>query len=340
MLEPPAEFAASVEQLKSGKSVNKSGPELGGAVVIGNKQSPKSVSSGSKDNATSEEVLEEQANESEEDVEITMIDDEDPPELFQPSSPLEFDRNLPDIIEEEEEDGEEEKSFKEQEESMLRDIHESHKEPNELVTVQSQGAVDEVSGISDTNGSDPMAVSLSVKEFDCLLKDLRLSQLLEITGEKSWRVSRQPESFEKLPIIAESPDSGEAFSPRMSVLLPDEEHGGSSMVEMSQELVTALKMISTDCAEEGPPEFPSSPPPGKLLSPRHSFRTPGVERSLKRSLSHKERDFLKQLGSHLERMEEGQEVKDRSLERIRSQPNAATASHFESRHGLLDKNYL
>ena len=343
-LEPPAEFASSKKQLEPAKSVDNSSTEEGKTGALGDKRGSNPVRNGSKDVVTCEEVTIEQENGAEDDVEITMIDDEDSPELFHPSSPLEFDRNLPDIMEEEEEEnGDEEKSLEEEEQSKPRGVHESCEQSNHVGTVQSQSLAGDVSGSStgDANNNERLSVGLSVKEFDQFLKDLRLSQLLEITEEQSWRISRQLNPFERLPSITEDPPSGEEFSPRMSLLLPDEEHGGSSMVEMSQELVSALKVISTDCVQEGPPEFPSSPPPGKLLSPRQSFRIPGVERSLKRSLSHKEKDFLKMLGSCLERVEEERKETDQSMESNRNQTmaNAATMPPFEAQKGLLSKMF-
>ena len=344
-LEPPAEFASSQKQLEPGKTVDNSSHEEEKTGAVCDKQGQSPVRNGSTDIVTSEEVTIEPENESEDDVEITMIDDDDSPELFQPSSPLEVDRNLPDIMEEEEEEnGDEEKSFEGEEDSKPRTVHESCEQMNQSGTVQFRSLAGDVSGSStgDANNNDRLSVRLSVKEFDQFLKDLRLSQLLEITEEQSWRVSRQLNSFERLPSIAESPPPGEAFSPRMSLLLPDEEHGGSSMVEMSQELVSALKVISTDCVQEGPPEFPSSPPPGKLLSPRQSFRIPGVERSLKRSLSHKEKDFLKMLGSCLERVEEERKETDQSMESNRNQTmaNAATVAPLVAQKGLLGETHL
>lgn len=333
MLEPPAEFTASQRQSASEQSLNGASPKLRQTGPIGERCNCESVGD---DAVVNEDEHDKQMDRPEEDEEVTLIDEEDP-ELFQPSSPLEFDRNLPDIMEEDEEvDGE--KVFEEDKKPKLKDIQDNDEKPSELATIQPESPIADTSGTSDASSS-MFSASLSVQQFDQFLQDLRMSQLLEITEEQSRRISRPSEYLEQLPQIVESPPlPEETFSPRLSLLLPDEEHGGSSTVLMSPELVNALRMITTASVDEGPPEFPSSPPPGKLLSPRQSFRTPGAGVSLKRSLSHKERDFLKLLGSRLERMEEEQEERGQSPEHAHNQPNKASAASLDPHTGVHDSD--
>ena len=183
---------------------------------------------------------------------ITSIDDVEYSELFHPTEPLQVNKVLDDIIEEEDE--------KEQEDEEW----ENHLE-EEVLAKHRRGAVDQRIVTSGTCNPD---LQVTLKSFDQLLEDLRASQILEVTvpQRESYRLSRQSSMIES-PVLPSTLPPGPTLGPNINTLFEDCNENRTSF-EITPEVRSALvrlSMVSVDC--DPPPLLPTSPPPGQRLLP-------------------------------------------------------------------------
>ena len=103
----------------------------------------------------------------------------------------------------------------------------------------------------------------------------------ELGGDKTPPQSAKPSTPPRLPV---SPPPGPVLSPRLSMLLAEAAAMGSHIpanpdlsaatggVGDRYDLMNRLSVVSI--SDEPPPPLPSSLPPGKLISPRHSLMGP------------------------------------------------------------------
>ena len=201
---------------------------------------------------------------------IVAGSDEDLPKLFEPSSPIHIGGNyiLPDIMEENE---------PEESESEFNSAETPHR--------------------GDSQGEEEPAVYVRDGEFDVVQVDIQEAVLLEgveyietnfsdnlenvqieknatsTAGRSTLSTSTALSSPPSLPI---SPPPGPMLSPRLSLvlnegLIPDLEITESHTEDAPSS--SALNRLSTISTTDDvlPPPLPSSLPPGKLISPRHSM---------------------------------------------------------------------
>ena len=169
-------------------------------------------------------------------------------ELFQPTGPLEVNKILEDIPEEDE-----------LEENSRASI---------LTSVESSCNITNLNQAPSDNKSD--AVEACLQNFDELLKDIRRSQLLEITesDKRNSHLSRQS-SFGggPPPLLPPTPPPEPTLSQHHNDIGLDDNNPFTS-----HKFLNALKRLSATSIDDlVPPSIPDTPAPGKLLSPRPSF---------------------------------------------------------------------
>ena len=207
--------------------------------------------------------LEEEGNEApDEGNTLTCIDDVDEAdiELYQAAAgPVEFNKILDDIPEEEEEelaDSSASLSLSARRRRLTKmDALDEEKEKN------SKSSLLQLSENMSSGSLDS-----TVQDFDNLLQDLQESDLLEITAmEKRQGLSRQTSFAGPPPSLPLSLPPGPTLSPFHSI---SEMEGNFATAEFKN----ALKRLSITSLENALiPEIPETRPPDKLLSPHQSF---------------------------------------------------------------------
>ena len=202
--------------------------------------------------------------------------EEDLPELFHPSSPIEFNKEfiLPDIMEENE------------------DLLESEGEVESTIMGEKEklnaGAL-EFNPFEEAGLKDIECAETSFSDGGPLAKELRDSNKDTVTDLERLQVQGSTQSTQsppETPTLPLSPPPGPLLSPRYSllfskdspspspdlshshILIPDCQHD-SKDAQSSSRISVRLSTISL--TDDTPPPLPSSLPPGKLISPRHSI---------------------------------------------------------------------
>lgn len=174
--------------------------------------------------------------------EVTMVDDYDEPALFQPSGHIEINKVLEDIPEEEEEESS----------TATKSLQMSQKS----MQLQHDLSLNSSSSLSSSNSDTRKEArgEITLKDFDDLLQDLQASE-----NDKSLSLSRP--SSPDVPLQ----------SPLSISLMPRAESTPTS--KGATDFVKAMNRLSQTSLDHYvyEPDLPASNPPGKLLSPRHSF---------------------------------------------------------------------
>ena len=205
--------------------------------------------------------------------------EEDLPELFHPSSPIEFNKEfiLPDIVEENE------------------DVLESEEEVESTMTGESIGKEKlntdalEFNPFEEAGLKDIECAETSFSEGGPLAKELRDSNKVAATDLERLQVQGSPQSTQsppETPTLPLSPPPGPLLSPRYSLLFSKESPSPSPDLSHSHSLIPdcqhdskdaqssrriSVRLSTISLADDTPPPLPSSLPPGKLISPRHSM---------------------------------------------------------------------
>lgn len=169
-------------------------------------------------------------------------------ELFQPTGPLEVNKILEDIPEEDE--------------------LEANSRVSILTSVESSSNITMLNQTPSDNKPD--VIEACLQNFDELLKDIRRSQLLEITesDKRNSHLSRQS-SFGGDPpsLLPPTQPPGQTLSPHHNDIGLDDNNPFTS-----HKFLNALRRLSISSTDDlVPPSIPDTPAPGKLLSPRPSF---------------------------------------------------------------------
>ena len=202
-----------------------------------------------EDSASREESIDENPNVIS--TSSSMNDSDEDVELYQASGPIEMNKILADIPEEEDED-------------LMESSNSLSQSLKGRVQLHRGDAMDEDSlkSLSLMRGTvSSGSVDSTVQDFDKLLQDLQESDLFEITRSPGG-LSRQASFVDPPPGLPVSLPPG----PQLSSI--GELEGDFD----TNEFVNALKRLSITSFENlNMPELPHSCPPGKLLSPRQSF---------------------------------------------------------------------
>ena len=197
--------------------------------------------------------------------------EEDLPELFHPSSPIEFNKEfiLPDIMEENEDMLESEVESTVTGESIGKE--KMNTDALEFNPIEEAGLKDIECAETSFSEGGPLAMALRDTATD-------LERLQEQGSPQSTQ--SPPET----PILPLSPPPGPLLSPRYSLLFSKESPSPSPDLSHSNSLISGCQYDSKDSssrisvrlstislADDTPPPLPSSLPPGKLISPRHSM---------------------------------------------------------------------
>ena len=197
--------------------------------------------------------------------------EEDLPELFHPSSPIEFNKEfiLPDIMEENEDVLESEVESTVTGESIGKE--KLNTDTLEFNPFEEVGLRDIECAETSFSEGGPHAMALRDTAADL--------ERLQVQG--SPQSTQSPPETPTLPL---SPPPGPLLSPRYSLLFSKESLSPSPDLSHSHSLIPGCEHDSKDSssrisvrlstislADDTPPPLPSSLPPGKLISPRHSM---------------------------------------------------------------------
>ena len=207
--------------------------------------------SGSSDNTTDEVKL----TDDDDTNEVTLVDDFNEPALFQPSGNLEINKvyTLADIPEEEEEESG----------STTRSLQASQKS---LQLGKHDVSLNTTSSLSSSNSdmkketvTERFRHDILMKDFDELLKELKTSE-----HDRSLSLSSDDPT---LPLSV-------SLMPNLRESTPIGNHDTDQVATDFVKAMNRLSQTSLDSYYE--PGLPPSSPPGKLLSPRHSFLNIGA----------------------------------------------------------------
>ena len=183
----------------------------------------------------------------------SSMSDSDEPDvaLYQATGPIEINKILADIPEEEDED------LMESSNSLSLSL--KRREQLHRGDAVDEDSLKSLSLLRKTVSSG--SVDSTVQDFDKLLQDLQDSDLFEITRSPGG-LSRQPSFADPPPVLPVSLPPG----PKLSSI------GEMEGEFNTNEFVNALKRLSVTSLENfNMPELPQSCPPGNLLSSRQSF---------------------------------------------------------------------
>ena len=250
-----------------------------------------------------------------EDVTVTSIDEV---ELYQSTGPIEINKVLADIPEEEEEE-ESDQSTKEQNPTASRRKHLKRMDALDMDTPESSRNIENHTIHKSTSSG---SVDSTLQDFDRLLQDLKDSQLLEIT-QKQISLSRQSSYAGPPPHLPQSLPPGPTLSPYHSMV--DMEGAFDSL-----QFKKALRRLSVTSIENiVSPEQLSNAPEDNLVPPHQSL--PNIVQSTDQLYS-SNRDSLVMLPPIIEKQDSGEFLYQRqgSFLRYQFQPPEQFSSVHDS----------
>lgn len=254
-----------------------------------------------------------------EDVTVTSIDEV---ELYQSTGPIEINKVLADIPEEEEEEQESDQSTKEQNPTAFRRKQLKRMDSLDMDTPESS---DNIENHTIHKSASSGSVDSTLQDFDRLLQDLKDSQLLEITQmeQKQTSLSRQSSYAGPPPHLPQSLPPGPTLSPYHSMV--DMEGAFDSL-----QFKNALRRLSVTSIENAlSPEQLSNTPEDNLVPPHQSL--PSIIQSTDQLYS-SNRDSLIMLPPIIEKQDSGEFLYQRqgSFLRYQFQPPEQFSSVHDS----------